>query len=74
MMAEMTDRWVIARGGRQILCRVYSPRVNDTMPVMVHFHGGGWIQSSIDTHDRLAREYAAAGDVAVVRVDYFAFA
>ena len=37
---------------------------------MVHFHGGGWIQSSIDTHDRLAREYAAAGDVAVVSVDF----
>ena len=37
---------------------------------MVHFHGGGWIQSSIDTHDRLAREYAAAGDMAVVSVDY----
>ena len=31
---------------------------------------GGWLQSSIDTHDRLAREYAAAGDVVVVSVDY----
>jgi acetyl esterase len=68
-MAEMTDHSVAARG-RRILCRLYRPRVDETLPVMVHFHGGGWIQSSIDTHDRLAREYAAAGDVAVVSVDY----
>jgi acetyl esterase/lipase len=40
------------------------------LPVMVHFHGGGFVQSSIDTHDRLSREYAAAGDIAVVSVDY----
>jgi acetyl esterase len=68
-MAETADRW-IAACGRRILCRLYRPRVDATLPVMVHFHGGGWIQSSIDTHDRLAREYAAAGDVAVVSVDY----
>jgi acetyl esterase len=36
----------------------------------MYFHGGGWVWSSIDTHDRLAREYAAAGEVAVVSVDY----
>jgi acetyl esterase len=69
VMAETTDRWVAARG-RRILCRIYRPRTDQLLPVMVHFHGGGWIQSSIDTHDRLAREYAAAGDVAVVSVDF----
>lgn len=68
-MAETSDRWIAARG-RHIRCRLYRPRVDETLPVMVHFHGGGWLQSSIDTHDRLAREYAAAGDVAVVSVDY----
>src|SRR3954447_21620121 len=39
-------------------------------PVMVHFHGGGWVQYSGETHDRLAREYAANGDVAIVIIDY----
>jgi acetyl esterase len=69
VMADTSDRWVAA-SGRRILCRLYQPRVDEALPVMVHFHGGGWLQSSIDTHDRLAREYAAAGDVAVVSVDY----
>ncbi len=69
VMAETSDRWVVG-GGRRILCRLYRPRVDETLPVMVHFHGGGFVQSSIDTHDRLSREYAAAGDIAVVSVDY----
>ncbi len=69
VMAETTDRWVAARG-RRILCRVYRPRTDRPLPTLVYFHGGGWVWSSIDTHDRLAREYAAAGEVGVVSVDY----
>jgi acetyl esterase len=37
---------------------------------MVYFHGGGWVWANVDTHDRMVREYAAAGQVAVVSVDY----
>jgi len=69
VMAETTDRWVAARG-RRILCRVHRPRTDRKLPVLMYFHGGGWVWSSVDTHDRLAREYAAAGEVAVVSVDY----
>jgi acetyl esterase len=68
-MAETTDRWVAARG-RRILCRVHKPRTDRALPTLVYFHGGGWVWSSVDTHDRLTRELAAAGDVAVVSVDY----
>lgn len=68
-MAETTDRWVAARG-RRIFCRVYRPRTDRALPTLVYFHGGGWVWASVDTHDRLAREYAAAGEVAVVSVDY----
>jgi acetyl esterase len=69
VMAETTDRWVAARG-RRIFCRVYRPRTDRPLPTMVYFHGGGWVWSSVDTHDRLAREYAATAEVAVVSVDY----
>ena len=68
-MAEAADRWVAVRG-RCIRCRVNRPRLDRALPVLVWFHGGGWVWSSVDTHDRLAREYAAAGEVAVVNVDY----
>jgi acetyl esterase len=68
-MAETADRWIAARG-RRIFCRVYRPRVDRALPTMVYFHGGGWVWASVDTHDRLVREYCAAGDVAAVSVDY----
>ena len=42
VMAETADHWVAARGQR-ILCRPDHPRVDEALPVMVHFHGGGWI-------------------------------
>ena len=62
------DRWVAARG-RRVLCRLYRPGPGP-LPVLIYFHGGGWVWSSIDTHDRLAREYATATGCAVVSVDY----
>lgn len=68
-LAEVSDRWVAARG-RRIFCRLYRPRTDRTLPVLVYFHGGGWVWSSVDTHDRVAREYAAGADIAVVSVDY----
>lgn len=61
------DAWVQGRG-RRILCRVYRP--DEGLPVMVYFHGGGWVWASIDTHDRLCRDYAAAAGCTVVSVDY----
>lgn len=39
-------------------------------PAMIYIHGGGFTLFSINTHDRLMREYAAHGKVAVVGVDY----
>ena len=68
-MADTTDRWVAGRG-RRILCRVYRPSTGTGLPALVYFHGGGWVWASIDTHDRLCREYAAAAGCAVVSVDY----
>lgn len=66
---ETTDRWVAARG-RRIFCRVHRPTTGGPLPVLIWFHGGGWVWSSVDTHDRLCREYALAAGVGVVSVDY----
>lgn len=69
VMAETTERWVAARG-RRIFVRVHRPRTDRVLPTVVYFHGGGWVWGSVDTHDRLTREFAAAGEVAIVSVDY----
>jgi len=68
-MADSADRWIPARG-RRVLCRVHRPSTDRELPVLVYFHGGGWVWSSIDTHDRLTRELAEAGQLATVSVDY----
>ena len=39
-------------------------------PVLVYFHGGGWVIGDLDTHDTLCRELANGSGCAVVSVDY----
>lgn len=50
--------------------RIHRPTDIGPLPVLVYLHGGGWTLFSIDTHDRLMREYAARSGCAVVGVDY----
>ena len=69
VMAESVDRWVPARG-RRVQCRVHRPDLPGPLPVLLYLHGGGWVWNSIDTHDRLMREYAAASGCIVVGPDY----
>jgi acetyl esterase len=42
----------------------------EVLPVVLYFHGGGWILGDRDTHDRLVREIAVGVEAAVVFVDY----
>jgi len=67
-MAESSDRWLPARG-RRLLCRFHRPKPG-SLPSLVYLHGGGWVWGSVDTHDRLMRDYAAGGGCAVVGPDY----
>ncbi|WP_328598586.1 alpha/beta hydrolase [Croceibacterium xixiisoli] len=46
------------------------PATDQPSPVMLYLHGGGWVLFSIDTHDRLMREYAARAGIAVLGIDY----
>jgi acetyl esterase len=39
-------------------------------PVLVYFHGGGWVIGDLDTHDVLCRQLALASGGVVVAVDY----
>lgn len=50
--------------------RLHRPVKDEKLPVMLYIHGGGWALFSIDTHDRLMREYAARARIAVLGIDY----
>jgi acetyl esterase len=43
---------------------------NETLPVVIYIHGGGWVLGGFNTHDRLVREIANKAHVAIVFVDY----
>lgn len=57
-------------GSSDVLVRIHWPDKATPLPVLVYLHGGGWTTFSINTHDRLMREYAARAGCAVVGVDY----
>lgn len=40
------------------------------LPVVVYFHGGGWMLGDKETHDRLVRDLAYGTQAAIVFVDY----
>ena len=51
--------------------RIYVPRPEAAgLPVLVYYHGGGWVIGSIETHDAGCRQLAADADCIVVSVDY----
>lgn len=51
--------------------RLYSPVDGDeALPVLVYFHGGGWVLGSIDSHDATCRYIAYTGRLKVISVDY----
>lgn len=68
-MARITEHLVPTSGG-ELRVRLYDPGLELPAPALIYLHGGGFILFSIDTHDRLMREYAAAGKFLVLGVDY----
>lgn len=53
-----------------VAVRFYRPSATSPLPVIVYFHGGGWVLGNLDTHDSLCRRLARASDCVVVAVDY----
>ena len=52
--------------------RIYRPTATSTspMPVLVYFHGGGWVFGNLDSHDRLCRSLCNQSGHVVISVDY----
>jgi len=59
--------------GSHIPIRIYTPREarpGEKLPVLLWFHGGGFVIGSIDTHDSVCRMLANQADCIVVSADY----
>jgi acetyl esterase len=60
---------VIDGGAGPIAARHYAAR-GSNRPLLVFFHGGGWVVGDLDTHDQPCRLLARYADVHVLSVDY----
>ena len=60
----------VAGGAGPLRARLYRPSVTASAPLIVYFHGGGFVLGSYDTHDRNARRLAIASGAIVVSVNY----
>lgn len=52
--------------------RLYAPRpqAEGPLPVLLYFHGGGFVIGSLETHDSLCRQLALRSGAAVISLDY----
>ncbi len=54
----------------EVPIRIYRPSSEEIHPVLIYYHGGGWVIGSLDTHDHACRALCEGSGCAVVSVDY----
>ncbi|MFC4703612.1 alpha/beta hydrolase [Paraburkholderia caffeinitolerans] len=60
----------IAGHAQDIVLRMYRPRGASNLPVLLYFHGGGFVRGTLDDADSTARFFAERLPALVVSVDY----
>jgi acetyl esterase len=66
---QAIDHFVCAPG-REIPIRRYRPRGAQRPPVIVYFHGGGWVCGGIESHEMITSYLAAETGAEVISVHY----
>lgn len=68
-VGEVRD--VLAPGpAGQLPVRVYHPQPGTTLPLVVYFHGGGWVIGNLEVVDKPCRALANAARCVVASVEY----
>jgi acetyl esterase len=69
--AQIEDRTIPAGTGGDLKLRIFRPEGSSgTLPVVMYFHGGGWVLGDADTYDHYMRELTNGSGAAVVFVEY----
>lgn len=68
-VASVLSRSIPGPGG-DLPLRIYMPDGKGPFPLMVFFHGSGFVLCSLDTHDGVCRNLCGAAGCVVVSVDY----
>jgi len=68
-IAAVSEETIDGPGGGLRL-RIYTPHGTGPFPLLVFFHGSGFVLCSLDTHDGMCRNLCAGAACVVVSVDY----
>lgn len=69
--AEVVTRDIRIPGpAEEITARVYTPPGTGPFPVIVYYHGGGWVIADIDTYDASARALSLGANAVVLSAHY----
>ena len=68
-LKNVEDR-VVNAGGVKLPVRIYTPDDKGPLPILVFFHGGGWVVGDLESHDATCRALAKGAGCIVIAVDY----
>jgi len=68
-VGDISER-VIAGPGGDLRLRIYTPKGPGPFPLIVFFHGSGFVICSLETHDTMCRHLCVGSSAVVVSVDY----
>lgn len=68
-VARVENRTIPGPAG-ELPIRIYTPEGDGPFPILVFFHGGGWVICSLDTHDGQCRSLTNGAGCVVVSIDY----
>ena len=69
-MSSVENVLISTRDQYQIKSRIYRPSEESSLPVILFFHGGGFVIYDLESHDRVCRRIAKTTNSIVVSVDY----
>ncbi|MDM9646434.1 alpha/beta hydrolase [Rhizobium sp. S163] len=65
-----TKDFAIPTAGGALPARAYIPEGEGPFPVVLYFHGGGWVVADLNTYDATPRALALGSKALVISVDY----
>ena len=69
-LASIKNRKITVRDGAKINVRIYTPNSEKTLPVIVYYHGGGWVFGNLESADAGCQLLAEKAQAIVVSIDY----
>ena len=69
-LASTENRQILARDGWEITVRIYTPKGEGPFPIIVYYHGGGWVFGDLESAHAGCHLLAHETSSIVISVDY----